>query len=266
MDVDLLHRSGRQPHQRRETTRATSFPAPPARPAGPVELLEPSSPPSSSSPTSGRDKAVTATRRHDASSSASSKRPPPPPVPTAPMPSRAEGGRSCRLPAVRASARRRRADGLRARSSAGRKGVPIPDDAAHGLPVAQVDAVHRIRAPPHGSGPGLRPDMQVRKKSGTRTSGTEYQGLRIRHLYPFRTCLPRSLSVFRNGGRQVGVLRDPQEHHGLVGTTPPLDGPGGQGPGRQHPAGTVGWRSPSGIPHASARGGSSGRFPPFPWA
>ena len=68
----------------------------------------------------------TAIRHRSVSMYASSKRLPPPPVPTARMPSRAEGGRSCRLPAVRASAGRRRADGLRVRSSAGRKAYPNP--------------------------------------------------------------------------------------------------------------------------------------------
>ena len=212
-------------------------------PAGRASRIafEPSSPPSSSSPTSGRDKAVTATRRHDASSSASSKRPPPPPVPTARMPF-AGGGRTI-LPASRGSSF----------STPPPSGWPSSSQHSRTKGVSQSPTMRRTAFPSRRWTPctafvqvaaarfrtrfGVRPDMQVRKKSGTRTSGTEYQGLRIRHLYPFRTCLPRSLSRYSEtaAGRSAsfGIRR---RHHGLVGTPPPLDGPRGQGPGRQHPA------------------------------
>ena len=115
---------------------------------------------------------------------------------------------------------------------------------------------------------GVRPDMQVRKKSGTRTSGTEYQGLRIRHLYPFRTCLPRSLSRYSEtaAGRSAsfGIRRSimgssERRHRSTVSAVRVRVG-------STRPFRTVGWRSPSRIPHAFARGGSSGCFPPFPWA
>ena len=117
--------------------------------------------------------------------------------------------------------------------------VPAFYDLAYGLPVANANAVHGVRAC-RGCGvshqawraSGHVGQEEVRHLHvGDRVPGGAHAAL-VSAAHP---PAPVSVQVSRNTAWQFGVLRNSQEHHGRIATPPPVDGLGGQIAVRQHP-------------------------------
>ena len=118
-------------------------------------------------------------------------------------------------------------------------GIPTLDNPAHALPVEHTNAVHGVRA-----GRRRRISDQTRRASGhvgqkqighlhigDRVPGGAHSAL----VSPTNLPAPIGVQILRNTGRQLRVLRDPQEHHGIIAPTPSFDRLRRQVSSRQYP-------------------------------